>query len=154
MARYQRIIADLEKQQSIIIDSLNNLTKDANEIKTALLKLQNDYRLSSKTYFVKGINVEPYVKGKKDETKRLYYKDLKTSSGKELPNFRNEPYINIMSTGIGDIIIQKITTKYFEYSILRIVPFDDKTGEEIDETIPDAIKSFDILIIEGINYGH
>jgi len=153
--KYQLIIDSLEMKQTIIIDSLDNLTQDANELKTALLKLQNDYRLSSKTYFVTGIEVKPYVKGEKDEThQRLYFKDLKTSSGKKLPNFKTEPYINIMGKGIGWVIIQKITTKYFEYGIMRVVAIDEKTGKEIDEQNPEVLKSFDLLIIEGIDYGH
>jgi len=57
-----------------------------------LEQLQEDYRLSAKTYFVKGIIIDQQLR--KDSTKnpRIYFKDLKKINNRIPVAFKEEPF--------------------------------------------------------------
>lgn len=114
----ESVIQSLDSNRIVIQDelhasqeALHTSLNETNRIKLELLKLQKEFAPNIQTYIIKNI---PYVSSPDKKTK-IYYKDLKTADGNQLPKFNEPPIINLMSVGMSGITIVENTNEYFEY---------------------------------------
>lgn len=137
--QYTAILDSNKVSFEILKSELEISTQKANDI---ILELADNY-LNVKTYLVQKLPVN-----NKEDSTRLYYKDLISSNGKKLPKFDKSPSLSIAGKGAGQIWFKVITKDYFEYTVLSFYSTDKKTGKTINSS--DSIGSFDLLITAGL----
>lgn len=146
ITKYNNLILELESERGNLSGVLQSSISETNRLQKELAQLQSDYSFNVRTYIVTNIKFElkkDVITGKKEKT-RVYFKDLKTSKGENLPKFTSPPYLNIQNLGFAfAVMIKEVTTEYFEYETNEMRAFDEKTGNE-EALFP--ITYFDLLI--------
>lgn len=144
--KYNKLILGLESERVNISKVLQNSISETNRLQRELTQLQSDYNFNVRTYMVTDIKIDrKEIAGTKEyEIVRVYFKDLKTTKGENLPKFINTPYLSIQNLGFAfAVMIKKVTTEYFEYEFGELKTYDEKTGIE-KPMFP--ITDFDLLI--------
>ena len=135
---YDQIIKEIVVEK----DSVLNLSRD-------LRKLQNEYKLNARSYFIKEIEVDP--KSKNGAPVRIYFNKMRAANGNELPLFNKAPFLSILGKGEGWVIIENITDQYFEYYVMTTIDFNVAMGKKQKEPNLKEIMSFDLIIIDILN---
>lgn len=146
ITNYNKLILELESERENLSKVLQNSISETNRIQKELTQLQADYSFNVRTYIVTNIKIEEKkIAGTEEYEKvRVYFKDLKTTKGENLPKFNNPPYLSIQNLGFAfAVMIKKVTNEYFEYEVNEIRSYDEKTGKE-EPIFP--ITEFDLLI--------
>lgn len=146
LVNYQTVIADMEEQSKNMSEFLNYSMSETNRLQGVLNQLQTDYSFNVNTYMVSNIKIEKKRNKADDgyEKIRVYFKDLETIKKEKLPKFKKPPFVSIQNIGFAFLVmIEEITTDYFEYKYGEVNLFDDETGKE-EPIFP--ISEFDILI--------
>lgn len=124
--KYSKLIPILENERDTTFKSLLNTKNELENAKTSLIQLQNDYRLSAKTYLVKGIKIDQKSINPDTKYHRIYFKDLKKINNRIPVIFNQEPYITVIGIGgYSGIDIMKISTEYFEYQYGGTIEIDE-----------------------------
>jgi len=114
---YNKLIPDLEKERTDNSKLVSKITKDYENAVSSYEQLQNDYRLSAKTYFVKGIQIGQQSKIENTENYRVYFKELRKINNRIPTVFKEEPFITVIGIGgFSGVSVLKITREYFEYN--------------------------------------
>lgn len=143
---YEKLITSLENERKNLTNIIKASIDETNRLQNVLIQLQKDYSFNVRTYLVADI---PFEKRKIKDTEdfekvRVYFKNLRTTDGKILPQFKSPPFVSIQNIGFAFLIkIKEITLDYFEYEPGEVSTLDEKTG--IEEPIF-PISKFDILI--------
>ncbi len=137
---YNQIIKDMIAEKDTIL-----------QLSEGLNDLQDDYKLNAKSYFIKNIPVRPEAKDNDDNPDRVYFKNLRTSSGAKLPKFDRDPFLALIGKGEGTVIIEDITKDYFEYYIMTFIEYEVAMGNKQAEPNPKELNSFDLILIDVID---
>lgn len=146
ITKYNKLIVGLEIERENLSKVLQNSILETNRLQRELTQLQTDYSFNVRTYMVTNIKIEKkkIVGSEEYEKVRVYFKDIKTTKGENLPNFSNPPYLSIQNLGFAfAVMIKQVTTEYFEYEFGEIKSYDEKTGKA-EPLFP--INEFDLLI--------
>ena len=135
---YDQIIEEMAAEK----DSVLNLSRN-------LRKLQNEYKLNAKSYFIKGIEIDP--NSKNSAPVKIYFNKIRTANGNELPLFNKAPFLSILGKGEGWVIIENITNQYFEYYVMTTIDFNVAMGKKPEKPNLKEINSFDLIIIDILN---
>ena len=136
IVKYNILISQLDSERVKVSDALIGSLNETQRLKGELIKLQREFSPNIKTYIIKDINYDP----NKDESTRIYYKDLLTIDGSKLPLFNEPPILNVLDYGNSNISISKNTPEYFEYSLSSYLEIDEKAGSI------KPMHSFDLII--------
>lgn len=151
IVKYNKLIPELDKQRESVFKSLLSTKKESENTKQNLVKLQDEYRLNAKTFFIKGLQIDPSAL--KDNTKiiRVTFAELNRTY-KELPMmFTKEPFLSPICLGDGFITIKKITKEFFDYQFSGFTIIDLDEGLSSHKPNTEDATSFDLIIIEGKN---
>jgi hypothetical protein len=134
----------------------NSIKTIESEVRGSLAKLQDEYKLNAKTYFVSRIKIDQTALTDNNKSTRMSFEKLGELNDKIPSKFGQEPYIWAMPRGAGFITITKITNEYFEYKFsgtiqLNVALSDIKTGHKTNSINAEDATSFDLIIIEGEN---
>lgn len=148
--KYNMLIPTLENERDTTFKSLIKTKIESEKTKSSLVQLQNDYRLNAKTYFVKGVKIDPKLLSDNAQVGRIYFKDLKPNNPKVPSSFPEEPFITVVGIGDGIITIKKITIDYFDYTFSGFTEAN-KAILEIFETVnQSSINQEDKELLESI----
>lgn len=138
-----RELYNSEKQLQSQIDNVNNAEKDVKNIKKDIAEI-NKIDFLKQLYLVTNISYqEPTYKDRtKKEYDTIYYKNLKTISGSDLPKFNTPPSIMISPYQGVQLSLKDVTNDY--YTIFM----SSKSGLGLEENERRGNKhKYDVLII-------
>jgi hypothetical protein len=139
MYKYNGLISSLEKERDTTFLSLINTKSETEGTKKDLIKLQKDYRLNAKTFFVKDVKINQGSFTDKIQTSRIYFKDLRELNSSLPEVFIKEPFITVVGIGDGLLTIREITREYFEYSFGGYTDFSTVLYEIFTELSLDSM---------------
>jgi hypothetical protein len=139
-----RIKSDFTDQIKKVDSFKSELATLQSGIKKDIKEIQDENLRQSQIYIVTGIPIT--IVGKKEAEQKIYYKDLKSNAGQELPKFSKAPVIQILiNEKDGEILkILENTKDYFMFTYDNpvLLSIEGGTlGKEKEKT-----NTFDILI--------
>lgn len=143
--KYDTLIPNLENERNATSIKYKNAVK-------SLEDLQIDYRLSAKTYFVKGIQIGRQLSPENTNSYRIYFKELKKINNRIPVVFKEEPFITVVGIGrFNGLSIIKITKEYFDYDPGGSVEIEDGLLSIFPLQNEDSINKEEIRINNYIN---
>ena len=150
--KYDTLIPNLEYERNATSESLSKIKLEYENAVRSYEQLQNDYRLSAKTYFVKGIQMGQKLSEENTNSNRIYFKELKKINNRIPVVFKEEPFITVVGIGgFNGLSIIKITKEYFEYAPGGSVQFEDVLLGIFPLQNEDSINKEEIRINNYIN---
>lgn len=157
IVKYNKLIPELDKQRESVFKSLLVTKKESENTKQSLVKLQDEYRLNAKTFFVKGLQIDESSIKDNNKIIRVYFKELNKTYNDIPKVFSKEPFLSPIALGDGFVQIRKITREYFDYQFSGTGTLDKEALINMQKGIlsikanPESATSFDLIIIEGKN---
>lgn len=132
---YKKQIAKLDTKRLLIEEALTTSSGETDGLKIELIEIKKKYSQKIKTYIIKDIEFEREFVGEKT----IYYRDIETIEGNELPKFSKPPILNILDYGLNEIHIVDNTIDYFKFMISGYFAIEFPEGSHHDN-------KFDLLI--------
>lgn len=157
IVKYNKLITELDKERDTVFKSLLITKKESENTKQSLVKLQDEYRLNAKTFFVKGLQIDSSAIKENNKIIRVYFKELHENYNDIPKVFTKEPFLSPICLGDGFVTIKRISREYFDYQFSGTMTLDKEALSNIDKGIsshkvnPEDATSFDLIIIEGKN---
>ncbi len=150
--KYDKLIPNLEYERDTTFKSLIKIKEELKITLLNLEQLQRDYRLSAKTYFVKGIQIGQQLINENTNQHRIYFKDLQKINNRIPAVFKEEPFVTVVGIGgFNGFSILKITREYFEYDVGGSVQMEDVLLGIFPFQKEDSINKEEIRISNYIN---
>lgn len=141
-------------------DSIRLGNQDIIKIKNSLEMLQNQYRISSKTYLVRDFKILKAPENERDKPVKVYFKELNKFNINIPSIFSERPYVILRQNGSGSLTIKEIQRDYFIYEyggviegeiVVKDIISGNYSKDKIYPNDPDDATQFDIVIIEEVS---
>ena len=120
-----------EKQLQTQIDNVNSAENDVQSIKKDIIEIKKIDFLNQ-VYLVTDIAYDEFSDESKTKVDTVYFKDLKTISGNNLPDFKKPPSISISPYQGVQLILKEVTKEYYIIFMWTKTEWEEKKKHKYD----------------------